>query len=50
MMIFDGNSVRVMTRKALVDELYGVFAMPSSPDMTEELLQDRRDEAVKKWL
>ena len=38
MLIFDGNGVRVMTRKAFVDELHGVFAVPGSPDMTEELL------------
>lgn len=49
-LIFDVDSVRVMTRKALVDGLHGVLAVPGSPDITKELLQDRRDEAAKMWL
>ncbi len=44
----EGHSVRITTRHAIIEELCGAFATPGR-DLTEELLQDRRDEAARKW-
>lgn len=46
----EGSSVRIITRKTLVNELFGVYAQNDGRDLTNELLEERRIEASKKWL
>jgi AbrB family looped-hinge helix DNA binding protein len=45
----EGNSVRITTRHAIIEELHGVFARDDGRDLTQELLDERRAEAAKKW-
>jgi AbrB family looped-hinge helix DNA binding protein len=44
----EGQSVRITTRHALIEALEGAFATPGR-DLTTELLEDRREEASRKW-
>lgn len=45
----EGLSVRITTRKTLIDELFGMYATDDGRDLTSELLEERRLEAAKKW-
>lgn len=48
--IFNGETVEITTRKILVNRLCGIFKTDDGRDWTEELLQERREEASRKWL
>ena len=45
----EGLSVRITTRKTLIDELFGMYATDDGCDLPSELLEERRLEAAKKW-
>ncbi len=45
----EGNSVRITTRHAIIEELHGAFARDDGRNLTQELLEERRTEAAKKW-
>jgi AbrB family looped-hinge helix DNA binding protein len=45
----EGNSVRITTRHAIIEELHGAFAREDARDLVQELLDERRAEATKKW-
>jgi AbrB family looped-hinge helix DNA binding protein len=44
-----GGEVRLTTRANLVKDLSGIFARDDGRDLTQELLDERRAEAAKKW-
>jgi hypothetical protein len=37
------------TRKSMIDELFGVYAVDDGRDLTSELLEERKHEASQKW-
>jgi AbrB family looped-hinge helix DNA binding protein len=45
----EGNSVRITTRHAIIEELHGAFAREDARDLVQELLDERRAEAAQKW-
>jgi AbrB family looped-hinge helix DNA binding protein len=45
----DGDEVRLTSRAALVKRLRGIFKANDNRDHTAELLEERRQEAARKW-
>ena len=43
------GEVRLSTRASLIKNLSGIFARNDGRDLTQELLDERRAEADKKW-
>lgn len=50
MFIVENGEVKLMTRRALVERLHGIFAVPDGRSLVDELLAERRAEAeAKGW-
>jgi bifunctional DNA-binding transcriptional regulator/antitoxin component of YhaV-PrlF toxin-antitoxin module len=48
--LVNGSGVQLTTRRALAERLYGSLAVSDDRDLTNELLEDRQQEAAsKRW-